>query len=455
MRDPVKIIAEQKKLGVLHFDRQLQVVDINTIAKQLLVSTAPAPHVSVMDILPELVGVEDRIARIIDEQEGFYRLDHLNRHDEQGELRYINLLMLPCTDSDQAMILIEDVTQDGRILQAANQQRYDLYLYRTSIEHRKKQIGSSILGRSAAIERIIDTIQKLSHIASATVLLMGETGTGKNLTARMIHESSMTTEAPFVEINCAALPEQLIEAELFGYEKGAFTHAVAAKPGLFEAAQGGTIFLDEIAELPLGMQAKLLSVIESKSLRRLGSTRSRQVDVRIIAATNRDLQAEVAAKAFREDLLYRLNVVSITLPPLRELGDDIVLIGQRFVDLFNVQFNKKVRGFSPEGRRALLAHSWPGNVRELSNCIERAMIFINGNEIDRQDLIISFPTTDSGTAEASRWTVPPTGIELEAVEQSLILSALEQARGNKSEAARLLGLTRHTLRYRMEKHGIE
>jgi DNA-binding NtrC family response regulator len=187
----------------------------------------------------------------------------------------------------------------------------------------------------------------------------------------------------------------------------------------------------------------------------LGSTRSRQIDVRIIAATNRDLQAEVAAKSFREDLLYRLNVVTITLPSLRELGEDIVLIAQRIVDLYNVQFNKKVRGFSEEARRALLAHNWPGNVRELSNCVERAMIFISGNEIDRQDLIISFPATGNETAEASRWTVPPQGIELEAVEQSLILSALERAQGNKSEAARLLGLTRHTLRYRMEKHGIE
>jgi len=455
MRNPVNIIAKQKRFGVLLYDRQLQVIDIDAIAKQLLASTELKPHGSVTDLLPELVGAEDQMVRLVDKQEDFYRLDHLNRHDAKGEVRYLNLLTLPCVDSHQAMILLEDVTQDARILQAANQQRYDEYLYRASIEHRRHQIGSSILGRSAAIERVIDTIQKLSHISSATVLLMGETGTGKNLAARMIHESSMTAEAPFVEINCAALPEQLIEAELFGYEKGAFTHAVDAKPGLFEAAHGGTLFLDEIGELPLGMQAKLLSVIESKSLRRLGSTRSRQIDVRIIAATNRDLQAEVAAKSFREDLLYRLNVVTITLPPLRELGDDVVLIAQRFVELYNVQFNKKVKGFSPEARRALLAHNWPGNVRELSNCIERAMIFISGNEIDRQDLILSLPATDNERGAASRWTVPPTGIELEAVEQSLILSALERAQGNKSEAARLLGLTRHTLRYRMEKHGIE
>jgi len=455
MRDPLITIAEQKGFGVLQFDRQLRVVDINATAEHLLVSTVSKPRGPVTDILPELVGVEHQMERIADKQEDFYRLDHLNRPDKQGALRYVNLLILPSTDSERAVIFLEDVTREGKLLQAANQQRYDLYLYRVSIEHRKNQIGNAILGRSTAIEKIVDTIQKLSRIPSAGVLLMGETGTGKNLTARMIHESSMPAEAPFVEINCAALPEQLVEAELFGYEKGAFTHAVTEKPGLFEAAHGGTLFLDEIGELPLSMQAKLLSVIESKSLRRLGSTRTRQVDVRIIAATNRDLQAEVAAKSFREDLLYRLNVVSITLPPLRELGEDIVLIGQHFVELLNVQFNKKVKGFSPEARRALLAHSWPGNVRELSNCVERAMIFIDNDEIDSKNLILSVPSTNGTAADPSNWSVPPTGIDLEKVEQSLILSALDQARGNKSKAARLLGLTRHTLRYRMEKHAIE
>lgn len=455
MLDPLMIIAEHKGFGMLHFDRQLRMVGTDTIAQQLLTSTHRTPSGAITDILPELVGAEPQIKRIVSQKRGHYRLDHLNRLDGDGKPRYLNLLILPCADSDRAVVLIEDVTREGQILQAANQRRYDLYLYRISIEHRKNQIGNSILGRSTAIEQIIDTIQKLSHIPSVNVLLMGETGTGKNLTASMIHESSMTAEAPFVEINCAALPQQLIEAELFGYEKGAFTHAVKAKPGLFEAAQGGTVFLDEIGELPLGMQAKLLSVIESKSLRRLGSTHPRKVDVRIIAATNRDLHAEVAAKSFREDLLYRLNVVSMTLPPLRELGEDIVMIGEHFIDLFNNQFNKKVKGFSHEARLALLAHSWPGNVRELSNCIERAMIFIDHSVIDSKDLILSTPTAEGTAADPSCWSIPPSGIELETVEQNLILSALKQASGNKSKAARLLGLTRHTLRYRMDKHNIE
>jgi len=247
----------------------------------------------------------------------------------------------------------------------------------------------------------------------------------------------------------------LIEAELFGYEKGAFTHAASAKPGLLEAADGGTLFLDEIGELPLNMQAKLLSTIESKSFRRLGSTRQRKAEMRIIAATNRDLKAEVAAKTFREDLFFRLNVVSISLPPLRELGEDVILIAERFVELFNIQLNKRVKGFSSAARKALLGHLWPGNVRELSNCIERAMIFIEASEIDVQDLALIAPAADGAETDPVCWTVPPAGIDLEEVERRLILSALEQAGNNKSKAARLLGLTRHTLRYRMEKHGLE
>ncbi len=456
MTDPLNILLDQKGFGALFFDEQLLVIEMNPAAQQLL---KPAPskllQTPVTDIFPELVGIETQLERIVAKKESTYRLDHVNRIDEQGKMRYVNLLMLACKAKNRALLVLEDATHTALTLQAANQQRYDMYLYRTSIEHRRNQIGRSILGQSAAIKYIIDTVQKLGHIPSATVLLMGETGTGKNLTARMIHESAMTVDAPFVEINCAALPEQLIEAELFGYEKGAFTHAVSAKPGLLEAAHGGTLFLDEIGELPLNMQAKLLSTIESKAFRRLGSTYLRKVDVRIIAATNRDLKTEIAEKRFRQDLFYRLNVVSLTLPPLKELGQDIILIGERFIDLLNIQFNKKVKGFSPAARNALLAHHWPGNVRELSNCIERAMIFINSDVIDSRDLILSTPASDIAAVDQRKWIVPSSGIKLEEVERSLILSALEQAENNKSKAARLLGLSRHTLRYRMEKHHLE
>jgi transcriptional regulator with PAS, ATPase and Fis domain len=440
MTDPLNQLLLQKGLGAIWFDGRLQVVESTPQILTLLdIQSTQLPHGSLLDIVPELVGLDDQLAQILAKQDAAYRIDHVNRVDDQGQTRYLNLMVLACHEENRALLVVEDATPSALALQADNQQRYDLYLYRTSIEHRRSRIGQSILGHSAAIEHIVQTIEKLSHIPSATVLLMGETGTGKNLTARMIHESSMTQESPFVEINCAALPEQLIEAELFGYEKGAFTNAASAKPGLLEAADGGTLFLDEIGELPLTMQAKLLSTLESKTFRRLGSTRQRKADVRIIAATNRDLGAAIADKTFREDLFYRLNVVSITLPPLRELGEDIVLIAERFVDLLTVQFNKRVKGFTAAARKALLAHSWPGNVRELSNCIERAMIFIDGTEIDRQDLVLTTPAAGAAETDSTCWTVPPSGIDLEAVERSLMLSALEQAGNNKSRAARLLG----------------
>lgn len=452
-RSLASLIAH-KGFGVICFDNRLQVVERNAAAVDILAAVGAQHHDGdLQDLFPELVGVQDQLMQIVEKQAGDYRLDHVNRRDGQGQTRYWNLLLLAGPEVGRGMLIIEEITEKAMAIQAVNQQRYDLYLYRQSLDHRRNQIGSWLKGQSTAIKRIIDTIQKISRIPSATVLLTGETGTGKNLTARMIHESSMSREMPLVEINCAALPESMIEAELFGYEKGSFTHAVATKPGLLEGAHGGTLFLDEIGELPINVQAKLLSMIESKSFRRLGSTKTREVDVRIIAATNRDLKLEIAEKRFREDLFYRLNVVSMDLPPLRELGEDVLLIADHFVRLLNVDFKKRINGFSPDARKALLAHSWPGNVRELNNCIERAMIFIDSDIIDLSDLVLTTPSSGNDAVDDSCWTVPAAGIDLEDVERRLILSALDQAENNKSKAARLLGLTRHTLRYRMEKHG--
>jgi transcriptional regulator with PAS, ATPase and Fis domain len=455
MDDPLTSIIEHKGFGVLFFDHGLHITGTNSTGGQMLGAAGmQATGDDLQDLFPELVGIEDLLTRIIAKQEPSYRLDNVNRSGEQGQTLYWNLLILSWQGTNRGMLIIEDVTDKAAAKQSTNQQRYDLYLYRRSIDDRHHQIGSWMKGKSAAIKNIIDTIRKISRIASATVLLMGETGTGKNLAARIIHESAMTREKPFVEINCAAIPEQLIEAELFGYEKGSFTHAVSTKPGLLEEAHGGTLFLDEIGELPMNMQAKMLSVMESKQFRRLGGTKTKKVDVRIIAATNRDLQTEVAAKSFREDLFYRLNVVSITLPPLRHLEEDILLLAEHFVKQLNVEFRKNVKGFTRDACKALIAHSWPGNVRELSNCIERAMIFIESDVIKPSDLVLTKPPTQGDTKDGHCWTVPYSGIDLEDVERRLILSALRQSENNKSKAARLLGLTRHTLRYRMDKHGL-
>lgn len=447
-------LLRHKGFGSIRFDSRLDIVRMSPRAEALLgLSAASKPSGSLLDLFPEFVGIEAQIAAIVASKEGDFRLDEVNRECGPGRWRYLNLLLLPDPAPGRALLVIEDVTAQALARQAENQQRYELFLYRTSADFRRHHIGGRILGSSPAIRRVRATIEKLSRVSAATVLLTGETGCGKNLAARVIHESSMPLGSPFVEINCAALPEHLIESELFGYEKGAFTHAVAAKPGLLEAADGGTLFLDEIGEMSANMQAKLLGVLESRRFRRLGSNRSIAVNLRVIASTNRDLQAEVAEKRFREDLFFRLNVVTLRLPPLRELGDDILLIAGHLLNAYNIELKKRVKGFSADARLGLLAHPWPGNVRELANCIERAMIFAEKERIEAADLVL-LPPARSAAADAGRWTVPPGGIDLEDVERRLILSALEQSGHNKTKAARLLGLSRDTLRYRLEKHRI-
>jgi transcriptional regulator with PAS, ATPase and Fis domain len=402
-------------------------------------------------IFPEIVGNESYISDIVITKKGDYRIEYVNRHDIEGRVRYLNLLVLPDETPNCALLVIEDATEKAQMQQQINQQRYELYLYQHVAEFRNKFLSDSILGNSKVIRDVRGIIEKLSRVSSATVLLTGDTGTGKNLAARVIHYSSMGPTAPFVEINCAALPEHLIESELFGYEKGAFTHAVNMRPGLLEEARDGTIFLDEIGEMPLNLQSKLLSVIETKRIRRLGSNTPIEVNIRVIAATNRDLQHEVYRKRFREDLYYRLNVVSFQMPSLREMGEDILTIANHLVRVFNIEFKKDVKGFTAEAQRALLDYPWPGNVRELGNCIERAMIFTETEKIHAVDLVILDPQALKHTRQ---WIVPPGGIVLEDVERQLILSALEQTGQNKAKAARLLGLTRDTLRYRMAKYDL-
>ena len=453
MSDALKQLFAYKNLGTILFDDQFNIIETDKRAKELCVSIGQRLNKGhLLDYFPELVGSEASLKQIIQQKKGDLRLDFINRSAADLGFSYFNLLVLPDKRENHGLLILENVTDQALVAQEHNQQKYELFLYKRDPEFRKQFLSESILGKSEAIRRIRETIQKLSKYPSATVLLMGETGSGKNLAARVLHYSSMSADAPFVEINCAALPEHLIESELFGYEKGAFTHAVIAKPGLLEEARGGTLFLDEIGEMPLNMQAKLLNALETKQFRRLGSTKSIEADMRVIAATNRNLQNEVEEKRFREDLFYRLNVVSVTMPPLRELGADIIIISEYLLKLFNVEFKKDVKGFTENARQVLLGYSWPGNVRELSNCLERAMIFADQDTLDAPELIIFGTQAGQGQHQAHQWTVPPGGIVLEDVERQLIMSALEQSGHNKSKAARLLGLTRDTLRYRLDKY---
>jgi two-component system response regulator HydG len=300
-----------------------------------------------------------------------------------------------------------------------------------------------IVGASPALRGTLERAARVLPHADATVLITGETGTGKELLARALHYGGPRAAAPFVELNCAAIPAQLLESELFGHERGAFTDAKTAKPGLFEAADGGTLLLDEINRLAPELQSKLLRALEEKTTRRLGSTSSRKVDVRIIAATNADLAAEVRAGAFREDLFYRLNVISLHLPALRERDDDVLLLAEAFLKKFSAQYGLPEPALNPEVRRVLLAHTWPGNVRELRNAIERALLLSTPGDLDLGELAPARSTVASTSGL-------PFPAPLADIIQAAARAMLEATGGNRSEAARRLGISRSRLQRLLE-----
>jgi len=310
----------------------------------------------------------------------------------------------------------------------------------------------SIVGDSAPIVAVRTMLRKIGVSPASTVLLTGESGTGKDLAAKVIHYSSNRASKPFMNITCSALPETLLESELFGHERGAFTGADRQKRGLIESADGGTVFLDEIGEMVPLLQAKLLRFLEEKSFKRVGGAADIKVDVRVIAATNRSLQDEVKKGHFREDLFYRLNVMAVPLPPLRDRRDDIPRLLQFYVDAFNLEFRKKIRGVTPGALKALQAYPWPGNVRELRNAIERAMLLTEGCELTESH----FAMLTAADAELSTGMgLPTAGLNLEELERSLVVQALERSGWNQTKAATLLGLNRDQIRYRIEKFKLE
>jgi two-component system response regulator AtoC len=310
----------------------------------------------------------------------------------------------------------------------------------------------SIVGESAPIVAVRTMLQKIGVSPASTVLLTGESGTGKDLAAKVIHYSSGRASRPFMNITCSALPETLLESELFGHERGAFTGADRQKRGLLESADGGTVFLDEIGEMVPLLQAKLLRFLEEKSFKRVGGSADIKVDVRVIAATNRSLQDEVKKGHFREDLFYRLNVMAVPLPPLRDRRDDVERLLHHYIDIFNIEFRKKIQGVSPGALKALQAYPWPGNVRELRNAVERAMLLTEGNELNEPH----FPMLTTSEAElSSGMGLPASGINLEELERSLVVQALERSGWNQTKAATLLGLNRDQIRYRIEKFKLE
>lgn len=310
----------------------------------------------------------------------------------------------------------------------------------------------NIIGRSAAMMRILETVSQVAP-SEATVLISGESGTGKEMIAVAIHHNSSRKDGPFIKINCAAVTETLLESELFGHEKGAFTGAHRRKEGRFRQAHGGSLFLDEISEMSPAMQVKLLRVLQEREISRVGGEEVIPVDVRIIAATNRNLFEAIQSGRFREDLYYRLNVVSIPMPPLRDRREDIPLLARHFLERFAEANNKDIQGLTPQAMDTLLRHDWPGNVRELMNAMERAVIFSRSRILDAEDLsAISGPGREMGKTEEEGASENPS---LEALERTAILKTLEETGGNKSEAARRLGITRKTLHKKLQKYRTE
>jgi transcriptional regulator with PAS, ATPase and Fis domain len=327
---------------------------------------------------------------------------------------------------------------------------YKKELARVRAEQGSKYSFDRIIGRSQGIRDVLSMAGKIARSDAATILIQGETGVGKDLLARAIHYESARRNKPFMEITCTALPVTLLESELFGHEKGAFTDARTKKEGLMELADGGALFLNEIGHMEVALQAKLLSVIEHKTFRRVGGKEEISVDVRIIAATNGDLKAEVEEGTFREDLYYRLHVLPIFIPPLRERKEDIMLLAHFFLERFNKESEREFSGFSEGASDYMVNHDWPGNIRELKNAVERATILGNEDMITPELL---FPEMCGQETSDVIYKLPEEGIALEEVEKRLIKQALDMADWNQINAAKLLRLGRGALQYRMKKHG--
>ncbi len=313
----------------------------------------------------------------------------------------------------------------------------------------------AVIGESPAMRAVLEQARRIaSRDETPPVLVIGETGTGKGLVARTIHAGSGRASKPFIEVNCTALPATLMEAELFGHERGAFTDAKESRMGLFEAAEGGFLFLDEVGDVELSLQGKLLKAVEERTVRRVGGIRDRRIDVRILAATHRDLERESQRERFRRDLYFRLAVILLRLPPLRERGEDVLTLAQHFLRRFSAKYGRPVERLDPRARERLLAYPWPGNVRELSHVIERAVLWSQGPMLDVEHLALDVPP-ERAEPFAEEDAARPAGMELEQWERALIEQALRESDGNQTRAAQRLGISRDTLRYRLKKYNIQ
>jgi DNA-binding NtrC family response regulator len=367
----------------------------------------------------------------------FSSVDNAVEAIKHGAYHYLNKPF----NLDDVAAMVEKALETSRL-------RREVRALRTSAS--REYSFEAIVGDSPAMMRVKNLLARVATSPASTVLLTGETGTGKDLAAKAIHYNSDRAARPFVNITCSALPEQLLESELFGHERGAFTDARQQKRGLFETADGGTVFLDEIGEITAGLQSKLLRFLEEKTFKRVGGLADVRVDVRVIAATNRDLEQEVKAGKFREDLFYRLHVMPLVLPPLRDRNGDIRLLIDYYLERFNREYRKKVRGLTDDAMAVLEHYRWPGNIRELRNAIERAMLLVDREWLTPHD----FPSLTRHTTSTSMFRLPPEGVNLEEVERQLLVQALDRCHWNQTHAGHLLRINRDQVRYRIEKFGL-
>ena len=455
----VLIIEDEKILGdsiALYLERHGYAPTVARSGQEgLRLAEEATPDVAVVDIrLPGMDGLEvlGRMREVCPGTEVVMMTAHASVASaveamKRGAFDYLTKPL----DLEELRVVVDKALAHLRMRQQLT--------YLRDREDAEGRVGQ-ILGQSAVVEALRGEIARIARLEGAggggpTVLVLGETGAGKELVARAIHAEGPRASGPFVEINCAAIPPTLLEAELFGYERGAYTDARTAKAGLFEAADGGTLFLDEIGHMDPALQVKLLKAIEEKAVRRLGGLRTRSVSVRIVAATNRDLEAAIAAGEFRADLYYRLKVLTVDVPPLRVRGADILLLARHFVARFSREYGLPPKQIAPDAEASLLGYAWPGNVRELRHLMERAVLLQGGPWVTAADL--GLPGRKSAvdvvvkTGGAVVVDFTTGGIALEEVERDLIVAALDAAAWQRSRAAQLLGISKDTLRYRMEK----
>jgi len=444
-----------------------QVVEAESGAAGLRAAQAELPDLVLLDVrLPDMSGLDvlrnlkqNGDARAVIMITADPQLDDVKHALKLGAYDFVGKPL----DFDELGITLSNALEATRL-------RTEVETLRGEV--RRRTGFHQVVGVSAKMTELMGFVNKVAASEASTILIQGESGTGKDLIAKAIHYGSSRQQKPWVPINCSAIPETLMEAELFGHEKGAFTDAKAMKRGLFEMADGGTLFLDEIGELSPLLQAKLLRVLEDQVIRRVGGVRDMQVNVRVIAASNRDLERAVREGQFRQDLYYRLAIISIFIPPLRERKEDILPLAEFFIDRYNRKFKKNIHSISEDTRKLLSSYSWPGNVRELKNAIERAMILEEGtmltpeylpfNVVQRRTDMTAFEQLTFGEPSVPlsngrllpKLSIPEGGTSLEEVERALVELALKQANGNQTHAARLLDISRDALRYKLKKFGL-